>query len=132
MNFKEAVVSGFRNYANFDSRALRSEFWYWNLFITILLIGEVVAASADALPRLVKLWSLIVFFPSMTVCVRRLHDIDRTGWGCLISVVPVLGLLLIYWACLKGTGGQNRFGPAPLASQAEKSRSPRQPPGLAR
>jgi uncharacterized membrane protein YhaH (DUF805 family) len=104
VSITEAVASGFRNYVNFEGRASRSEFWYWNLFTTLLLITGAVVASADILPGIVKLWSLVVFLPSMTVCVRRLHDIDRTGWWCLISVIPVLGLLLIYWACLKGTG----------------------------
>lgn len=116
MSFTEAVASGFRNYVNFDGRASRSEFWYWNLFITLLLVGGAIVASAGILPGLVKLWGLVVFLPSLTVCVRRLHDIDRTGRWCLISVIPIVGLLLIYWACLKGTRDPNRFGPEPLAT----------------
>jgi uncharacterized membrane protein YhaH (DUF805 family) len=49
--------------------------------------------------------------------VRRLHDIDRTGWWVLISLVPVIGtIVLLVFAALDGTPGQNRFGPNPKAS----------------
>jgi uncharacterized protein DUF805 len=38
MNFVEAISSCFRNYANFSGRAVRSEYWYWFLFVAIVLI----------------------------------------------------------------------------------------------
>ena len=38
MNFFEAVSSGFRNYVNFSGRAIRSEYWYWNLFATVVVV----------------------------------------------------------------------------------------------
>jgi uncharacterized membrane protein YhaH (DUF805 family) len=47
--------------------------------------------------------------------VRRLHDIDRTGWWYLIAFTLVGGLLLFVWTLKKGTAGRNRFGPDPLA-----------------
>lgn len=44
---------------------------------------------------------------------RRLHDIDRTAWWWLI-VFTIIGIfVLLYWACVKGTAGPNRFGPDP-------------------
>jgi len=44
MNFFEAITSGFRNYANFSGRAIRSEFWYWTLFSAVVsvVLGLVV------------------------------------------------------------------------------------------
>jgi uncharacterized membrane protein YhaH (DUF805 family) len=110
MNFPEAVASGFRNYVNFDGRASRSEYWYWNLF-DVLVIGVVFLAPIHLFQGLIRTWLLVAFLPSLTVCVRRLHDTDRTGWWCLISFIPIIQLVLIYWACLKGTNGPNRFGP---------------------
>lgn len=48
--------------------------------------------------------------------VRRLHDLDKSGWWCLISLIPVINLALaIYLIFFKGTDGPNRFGPDPLA-----------------
>jgi uncharacterized membrane protein YhaH (DUF805 family) len=38
MNFVEAISSCFRNYANFSGRAVRSEYWYWYLFVAIVFV----------------------------------------------------------------------------------------------
>lgn len=58
---------------------------------------------------------LALLLPGIAVGVRRLHDIDRSGWWLLIIFVPIIGVIaVIYWACLKGTDGANRFGPDPL------------------
>ena len=53
---------------------------------------------------------LALILPSLAVSVRRLHDIDRTGWWVLIGATFIGTLVLIYWACLPGTSGSNRFG----------------------
>jgi uncharacterized membrane protein YhaH (DUF805 family) len=36
MNFRQAITSGFSNYVNFSGRAVRSEYWYWLLFASIV------------------------------------------------------------------------------------------------
>lgn len=55
--------------------------------------------------------TLVLFIPSLSVSVRRLHDIDRTGWWLLLGLIPILGwIVLIVFACQKGTAGANRFG----------------------
>ena len=55
------------------------------------------------------------FLPTLAVQVRRLHDLDRSGWWILISLIPLVGaIILLVWACSKGTEGENRFGSDPL------------------
>mgnify|MGYP000573615578 CR=1 FL=1 len=130
MNIVGAVQSVFSNYANFRGRARRSEYWWWFLaYIIIIFVlgfveravlgsgssevstgaGEVSASfNAGILSGLFMLASII---PSIAVAVRRLHDIDRSGWWLLISFVPLIGaLLLLYWYVQPGTPGANRFG----------------------
>jgi uncharacterized membrane protein YhaH (DUF805 family) len=53
---------------------------------------------------------LALLLPSLAVSVRRLHDIDRTGWWVVIGLTVIGTLVLIYWACRPGTPGSNRFG----------------------
>ena len=118
MNFVEAIRSCFRNYANFSGRAVRSEYWYWYLFVAIVLI--VLGAIDESLysgPLQIGPFSyvtaaatLALILPSLATSVRRLHDIDRTGWWVLIGPTVIGTLALIYWACLPGTSGSNRFG----------------------
>ena len=47
--------------------------------------------------------------------MRRLHDIDRTGWWVLITFTVIGIILLLIWACTRGTAAANRYGPDPLA-----------------
>ena len=111
MNLVQAIQSGFQNYVTFQGRAARSAYWYWTLFA---VLAQVIAqwALGETVSLLV---SLVLFLPSLAVSVRRLHDIDRSGWWFLIWFIPVVGwIVMIYWACCKGTEGPNRFGPDPL------------------
>ncbi len=61
-------------------------------------------------------FSLATLLPSVAVTVRRLHDIDRTGWWALLILLPIIGwLILLYFHVLKGTDGDNQYGADPLA-----------------
>jgi len=120
MGFGEAISSGFRNYVNFSTRAARSEYWFWILFYVIVMIvtaGIDIALFKDTqVFPINSLAGLALLLPNIAVGVRRLHDIDRTGWWLLIGLVPLIGLIvLIVFFCTAGTPGQNRFGPDPLA-----------------
>ena len=67
----------------------------------------------------------MTFLPGLALNVRRLHDINWTGWWILI-VLTIIGLfVLLYWACKKGTEGPNRFGADRLAELAAQTLSPR-------
>jgi uncharacterized membrane protein YhaH (DUF805 family) len=118
MQFPEAIRSGFRNYVNFSGRAARSEYWYWVLFAVLVAIVSGILDTgifpfAEQRP-IGAATSVILFLPGLAVAVRRLHDIDRTGWWVLIALTGIGIILLIVWFCLKGTLGSNRFGPNPL------------------
>jgi uncharacterized membrane protein YhaH (DUF805 family) len=119
MGFTEAITSGFRNYVNFSGRAVRSEFWYWVLFA---ILASIVAGLIDLAlfgiegsSPINSLVGLALFLPGLAVSVRRLHDLDRSGWWILLGLIPLVGIIiLIVWYCQRGTNGPNRFGPDPL------------------
>ncbi|MBS0247432.1 MAG: DUF805 domain-containing protein [Proteobacteria bacterium] len=115
MNFTQAIQSGFNNYVTFSGRAPRSEYWFWALFSFIVQIVGNILDSIIGLGLISGLLSLALLLPSIAVGVRRLHDIDRTGWWLLIAFTGIGIILLIVWACMKGTDGQNQYGPDPLA-----------------
>ena len=123
MDFVPAIKSGFQNYVNFSGRACRSAYWFWILFTFIVSVVaniiDVALLAALGLPILGLIWSLAVILPSIAVGVRRLHDLDKSGWWILSGFIPIIGwIVFIIWACTKGTDGTNRFGPDPLAGQA--------------
>ena len=62
-------------------------------------------------------FSLITFIPGLSVSVRRLHDINRTGWWLLIMLTLIGLVLIIYWACVRSDEGDNQYGASPLATE---------------
>ena len=116
MSFTEAVGLGFRKYMVFNGRSSRSEYWWWILFA---IIGYVVFAVVDIIigtfPILYVLSWLAL--PGLAVPIRRLHDLDKSGWWILVFLIPLIGsIILIIWFVGRGTVGPNQFGEDPLQS----------------
>ena len=118
MDFTKAVETGFAKYVNFEDRTSRSEFWWWILFLFIVvLIANMLDARiyGEREALFTGVLNLILFLPNLAISVRRLHDLDKSGWWVLINLIPIIGFLIyIFWAVQKGTNGPNRFGPDPV------------------
>lgn len=112
MNFGQAIVSCFRNYATFSGRAPRSEYWYFLLFRTIALaVASILDKSVlkdhpytfnvAGQPHQTGMLGLILgvgfFLPALAVGYRRLHDTNRSAWS-------VVGLILLVIIILAGIG----------------------------
>jgi uncharacterized membrane protein YhaH (DUF805 family) len=120
-------LEALKKYAVFSGRSRRMEYWYFVLFNIIvgvvlalidMLIGTFSAMSNIGL--LSGIYSLAVLIPTLAVMVRRLHDIDRTGWWILINLIPLVGtIVLLVFALTPGTPGSNRYGPDPKQATGE-------------
>jgi uncharacterized membrane protein YhaH (DUF805 family) len=72
-----------------------------------------VSAQGGPISALVTLGLLL---PGLAMQIRRLHDVDRSGWWVLLAFVPLIGIIvLIVWWATEGTRGPNRFGSDPKA-----------------
>lgn len=128
LSFKDAIISCLKNYFNFYGRASRAEYWWWFLFNALVITAAVlfdilvvsglilgiselqqssgtsgtVVAVGMFLPNiLTMIVTLFLLLPTLTVAVRRLHDVDRSGFWVFITVIPFFGaLLLLYWHLL--------------------------------
>ncbi len=87
MNFPQAVRQVLRKYADFGGRAMRSEYWWWVLAVT--LVNVVLGLADSALPYgfLQPIFGLLVLVPTWAVGARRLHDTDRSGWWLALWAV---------------------------------------------
>ena len=119
VNFFEVIKSSVQNYANFSGRANRPEYWYWTLPVVIInvvlgIVDERLNPGTEfgALSWVTMIVFLASILPTLGVSIRRLHDIDRSGWWFLLWFTLVGGLVLLYWACQPGTAGPNRFDEA--------------------
>ena len=52
----------------------------------------------------------------IAVGIRRLHDIDKSGWWLLVGLIPLVGSIwLIVLFATEGNTGENQFGEDPKA-----------------
>jgi uncharacterized membrane protein YhaH (DUF805 family) len=111
----------FRNYAVFRGRSTRREFWWFALVnvgvnLALMWIEQSVGWGdwpGDMGP-LSWIYQVAVFFPSLSLTVRRLHDRGSSGWWVLIDLIPLVGWLILLLMLVDGsTPGVNRFGPNP-------------------
>ena len=103
MPFMSAMKSGFKNSFSLSGRASRSEYWFWVLggmiFQMTMIIGSIVLAIVEipVLPGLMILAPILLVPGSITLVVRRLHDVGMSGWFWFVALVPLIGAIyLIY------------------------------------
>ena len=117
------MFEAIKKYADFSGRARRKEYW---LFILLYLIAAIIAGIIDAVLATMGIIGIILtlglFIPSLSVGVRRLHDINRSGWWMLIGLIPLIGaIVLIIFFCKDGTNGANPFGEDPKSSERQST-----------
>ncbi|NPC92022.1 DUF805 domain-containing protein [Bacillus sp. WMMC1349] len=136
-------LKGFKNYANFNGRARRKEYWMFQLFNSIILLAlfligrqtgiaaGVAAAEGTGefgvnsqlafltgyIPLIV--YVLVVFIPALAITVRRLHDIGKSGWWVLLDCIPIINIVgsivVLVFTCLDSVK-DNQYGSNPKAS----------------
>lgn len=135
VSFPDAVKMFFTRYVDFQGRSRRPEYWWvvlFNVIIVVVLGGLAMATGANfetgemgpmggIFFGILGLYGLAIIIPSIALFVRRLHDINQTGWiylGLVVaSLIPFIGLLAtiaqIVIACIPGTQGPNKYGADP-------------------
>lgn len=109
MNGFQYFLKVLKNYANFEGRARRREYWYFTLFYYLLSLPLIFVDQAidPEIGYAGIIYSLGMIIPSIAVAVRRMHDVGKSGWYILI---PIYNLIL---ACTNGDVGINEYGNDP-------------------
>jgi uncharacterized membrane protein YhaH (DUF805 family) len=91
-----------KQYADFNGRARRKEYWMF------ILVNAIVSTILNVISIEVSgIYSLVVFIPTLAVSVRRMHDVGKSGWYILI---PIYNLIL---AVTDSGSGENEYGVNP-------------------
>ena len=120
MHFIESTKNYFLKWNDFSTRISRSEFWWGSL--GAIITSTIVSFAVGFLSVLAGFPSALVLLPlqlflliaTIALSVRRLHDINKSGWWLLIFLTIVGIFVLFYWACSKGDTDENVFGPNPI------------------
>ncbi len=84
-------LKALKNYANFKGRSTRREYWYFVLFHLLFFILMEVISTTFAFPEAVTIYLVLTLVPTISVGVRRIHDVGKSGWFFL---VPIYNLIL--------------------------------------
>jgi len=107
-----------KKYADFSGRASRSEYWMfvlYNFLISIVLgIVDGTLSNNGSAGFLGLVFSFAIMLPTLAVSIRRLHDIGKSGWTLLVSLIPLIGWLWLLLLYIKaGDPVENEYGPVP-------------------
>ena len=123
MTFFQAINTCINKYIIFEGRATRAEYWYWRLFqVSLARISDRLdvfyfngyehTLNFGPFQLLIGPLAIIVLFltyiPTIAVSVRRLHDINKSGWWLLISLTGIGIFILIYWHLLPSGKAQKK------------------------
>ena len=113
MSFMDAVKSGIGKSFSFRGRASRSEYWWWILASVLFqIICAIIALLGNI--GIAAIFPVLLIPPTTTVIVRRLHDVEKSGWFFLIVLIPIVGILyLIYLFIQEGNMSENIYGSVP-------------------
>ncbi len=132
MTVTESIQTFFKRYTDFKGRSSRVEYWWpvvmnFVVFMLTLMPGTVMFMIGETPPSFVwvllalgGLYYLAVLIPTIALNVRRLHDMNQTGWiylgvvvaGALVNFIQLVATIVI--GSIKGTEGPNKYGPDPL------------------
>ena len=122
-----AYFNALKNYAVFNGRATRSDFWWFILILMLLLalgliLDESMGNSIDGpvQPITGLIW-LAHALPAFGIQARRLHDIGRSGWWQLIALIPFGAVVLFVFYVSASEENANAYGPSPKGNKTGKS-----------
>ena len=115
MSFVESIQTVLGKYCVFQGRARRSEYWWFTLAYSVVSgILSGLAQNSTLFAVISGIFSLALLLPSLGVNVRRLHDVNKSGWWILIVLIPLVGWIIdIVWCVKDSDPGDNQFGPNP-------------------
>lgn len=122
-----------KQYADFKGRSRRKEYWMFTLFNAIFsIVASLIDTAINIVTSLIgttifgdlppifatTLYSLFVLIPGLAVCVRRLHDVGKSGWMLLVGLIPIVGgIWLLILMCIDSQPGTNKWGDNPKESK---------------
>ena len=104
----EAYKNFWANYANFKGRAKRGDYWW--VVLANIIIGTILGLFGKKGIEIASIYSLIILIPSLSLVVRRLHDINKSGWTYLLILIPIVGgIVMLVLLCTDSVDENNRY-----------------------
>lgn len=108
VGFTDAIKRFYAKYAQFSGRASRSEYWWVALYLgAIYFVLSILSSTAGTnafgepngfgvlISLLLLAFALAHVVPSIALGIRRLHDVNMSGWFYLLGLIPFFGGLIL-------------------------------------
>jgi uncharacterized membrane protein YhaH (DUF805 family) len=101
-------------YLSFKGRLSLKKYWlYW--MIPLIMLELLLMAFKLEGPQFTWIWRVtntLIIWPAIATTVKRLHDMNKSGWWTLVHLVPFLGSIILTFilSFIPGSKGQNQFG----------------------
>ncbi|MEM9649708.1 MAG: DUF805 domain-containing protein [Bacteroidota bacterium] len=113
-------LKALKQFANFNGRARRKEYWMFILFnmifgVAAMVLDNIIGLSGETpIGPIYGLYTLGMILPNLAVIVRRLHDIGKKWTWIFVGLIPVIGGIWLLLLLVKDSEpGENQFGPNP-------------------
>ena len=108
----EAYKKYWKNYANFNGRSSRSDYWY--VFLCNIIINFVFSIACIFLGdfgfTLSSIFQIAIIIPGLAICIRRLHDINKSGSFIFVALIPFVGfIILLVFLCMPSVNENNKY-----------------------
>ena len=124
-NFIGLYLKALKQYTVIDGRSSRSEYWYFMLvfmlgIFILTIIDLMIGTYADevGLGILGGVFTLVNLIPSITIAIRRLHDINKSGWWYFINIIPLIGPLVFFYFTIIDSKEESIYGNKPKLSDS--------------
>lgn len=102
----------------FDGRIRRMGWWIAGIATSIVtsIVDNIRDSDVSIIVTLVfGIIGIILWLISLSLSVRRWHDLNKSGWWLLINLIPILGWIysLVMLGFMPGDRGSNNYGPPP-------------------
>jgi uncharacterized membrane protein YhaH (DUF805 family) len=115
------VLTSLKDFIKFNGRSCRTESRYFLIFNIIIgltagLIDMIMGFTIEIIPGiptliLSEITRGILILPNVSLIIRRLHDINKSGWWMLLFFTIVGLIPMFYWLYFKeGDQSENNYG----------------------
>jgi len=115
------VLTSLKDFIKFNGRSCRTESRYFLIFNILIgvsagLIDMLMGFTIEIIPGvptliLSEITRGILILPNTSLIIRRLHDINKSGWWMLLFFTIVGLIPMFYWLYFKeGDQSENNYG----------------------
>ena len=97
-----------------QGRISRQQWWIGlGILAVIWLLSALLLGQDGLLPFIM---GIFIWLAGIMLHIKRCHDRGKSGWWCLLLVIPIVGFIwaVVDLGILPGTIGANDYGPDPL------------------